>query len=107
MAGQVLPDRPLVWSGVGLTALIPVVIIGQNSLTKGAQMNRPDSPGDFRGPKMETYTVKEGDTLSSIAKKFYGEGADYMIIYKANQTLIGDDPDQIQVGMELKIPSLK
>ena len=70
-------------------------------------MNRPDSPGDFRGPKMQTYTVKEGDTLSSIAKEFYGEGADYMLIYEANKDLIGDDLGKIKVGMELVIPSIK
>jgi nucleoid-associated protein YgaU len=70
-------------------------------------MNRPDSPGDFRGPKMQTYTVREGDTLSSIAKEFFGEGADFMLIYEANKNLIGDDPGMIKVGMELVIPNIK
>jgi nucleoid-associated protein YgaU len=90
-----------------LTTLTPVVIIDQNSFTKGAQMNNPKNPGDFRGPQMKTYTVKEGDTLSAIAKEFYGEAADYRIIYEANKDVIGDDPNRIQVGMELKIPNIK
>ncbi len=70
-----------------------------------------ETPGDFRkrieAMKKKKYTVKEGDTLSSIAKEFYGNAADYKIIYEANKDLIGDDPDQIQVGMELMIPNPK
>jgi nucleoid-associated protein YgaU len=66
-----------------------------------------NTPGGFKDSLMKKYTVKEGDTLSAIAKKFYGEGADYMIIYEANKDLIGDDPNKIKVGQELKIPNIK
>ena len=52
----------------------------------------------------ETYTVQEGDTLSVIAKKFYGDEAEYQKIYDANKDLIGPDPDMIKVGQELTIP---
>ena len=55
----------------------------------------------------ESYTVKAGDTLSAIAEKFYGEGADYQGIYEANKATIGSDPDKIKVGMVLKIPPKK
>lgn len=34
------------------------------------------------------YTVKSGDTLWSIAKKYYGSGAKYIKIYNANKTII-------------------
>jgi nucleoid-associated protein YgaU len=53
---------------------------------------------------IEYYTVQAGDTLSAIALKFYGDASQYMVIYKANQDLIGDNPDLIKVGQELKIP---
>ena len=60
---------------------------------------------DFQSKSKPTlYTVQEGDTLSAIAKKFYNDGAKYMLIYEANKKLIGDDPSLIQVGQELKIP---
>ncbi|TFG48332.1 MAG: LysM domain-containing protein [Anaerolineales bacterium] len=62
-------------------------------------------PSKLRPP--QTYTVKAGDTLSKIAKKFYGDDAAYMDIYKANKGLIGASPDNIKVGMELKIPPKK
>lgn len=35
-----------------------------------------------------TYTVKKGDTLWAIAKKYYGSGTKYTIIYEKNKTII-------------------
>ena len=35
-----------------------------------------------------TYTVVRGDSLWNIAKKFYGSGAKYTIIYDANIDVI-------------------
>ena len=52
------------------------------------------------------HTVEEGDTLSGIALKYYGSAAKelWMVIYNANKTVIGDDPNQIKPGQILKIP---
>ncbi len=36
----------------------------------------------------QTYTVKSGDNLWNIAKKFYGSGAKNKVIYNANKTVI-------------------
>ena len=52
------------------------------------------------------HVVVSGDTLSGIAKKYYDDAGKYMAIYKANKALIGDNPDLIQIGMELFIPDL-
>lgn len=52
----------------------------------------------------QTYSVKSGDTLSKIAKQFYGDAGQYMKIFEANKDKL-KDPDQIQVGQELKIPA--
>lgn len=51
-----------------------------------------------------TYSVQPGDTLSKIAKQFYGDAGQYMKIFDANQDKL-NDPDKIQVGQELKIPA--
>jgi nucleoid-associated protein YgaU len=49
------------------------------------------------------YTVKSGDTLSKIAKEYYGDASQYMKIFKANGSQL-TDPDKIKVGQELVIP---
>jgi nucleoid-associated protein YgaU len=49
------------------------------------------------------HEVVSGDTLSKIAKKFYGDAGKYMKIFEANQDQL-KDPDRIQVGQKLKVP---
>ena len=49
------------------------------------------------------YTIERGDSLSKIAKKFYGNAGDWKKIYEANKNVIAD-PDLIQPGWKLKIP---
>jgi LysM repeat protein len=51
----------------------------------------------------QTYTVQPGDSLSKIARHFYGNANAYMRIFEANKDQL-DDPNNIQVGMELNIP---
>jgi LysM repeat protein len=51
-----------------------------------------------------TYTVKKGDCLWNIAKKYYGSGAQYTKIYNANRGVIGSNPNLIYPGQVLTIP---
>ena len=50
-----------------------------------------------------TYTVAAGDSLSKIAKNFYGNANQYMKIFEANKDKLSD-PDKIKPGQELVIP---
>jgi nucleoid-associated protein YgaU len=59
---------------------------------------------DPNAPKMTTYTVKAGDTLSKIAKEHLGNANAYMKIFDANKDQLSD-PDKIKPGQVLKIPS--
>ena len=52
----------------------------------------------------QTYTVKSGDCLWNIAKKYYGNGAQYTKIYNANKGVIGGNPNLIYPGQVLTIP---
>lgn len=54
--------------------------------------------------KAGKYTVKKGDCLWNIAKKFYGKGAKYTVIYNANKKIIGGNPNLIYPGQVLTIP---
>ena len=51
----------------------------------------------------QTYTVAKGDTLSKIAKEFYGEANKYHQIFEANKPML-KDPDKIYPGQMLRIP---
>lgn len=51
-----------------------------------------------------TYTVKKGDNLWTLAKKFYGSGADYTKIYETNRGVIGGNPSLIYPGQTFTIP---
>lgn len=55
-------------------------------------------------PKEQTYTVAAGDSLSKIAKHFYGNANEYMKIFEANKDKLSD-PNTIKVGQELVIPN--
>lgn len=54
-------------------------------------------------PEPRTYTVVSGDTLSKMAKQFYGDANKYMKIFDANKDQL-KDPNLIKVGQVLKIP---
>ena len=64
--------------------------------------------GPISGMDLETtdrmYVVAEGDTLSSIARKFYGDAKSRRRILEANRALI-KDTYLIQTGWRLRIPS--
>jgi len=53
--------------------------------------------------KGRTYTVTAGDSLSKIAKNFYGNANQYMKIFEANKDKLSD-PDKIKPGQVLTIP---
>jgi len=55
-------------------------------------------------PAERTYTVRPGDTLSSIAQRFYGNAADWPSIYHVNESVV-HNPDRIYAGEVLEIPS--
>jgi nucleoid-associated protein YgaU len=59
---------------------------------------------DVVAPAAVTYTVQSGDTLSKIAKTHLGDANAYMKIFDANKDKLSD-PDKIQVGQVLTIPS--
>lgn len=56
-------------------------------------------------PEAETeyYTIESGDTLSALAKKYYGDAMQYTKIFEANRGVISD-PDKIYPGQKIRIP---
>jgi nucleoid-associated protein YgaU len=55
-------------------------------------------------PAAQFYTVVKGDTLSKIAKQFYGNANEYPLIFEANKPML-THPDKIYPGQNLRIPA--
>ncbi len=56
-------------------------------------------------PEADFYEVKKGDSLSKIAKQYYGNAMKYPVIFEANKPML-KDPDLIYPGQVLRIPKL-
>lgn len=57
-------------------------------------------------PEATFYTVEKGDSLSKIAKHFYGNAMKYPVIFEANKPML-KHPDLIYPGQVLRIPALE
>lgn len=51
------------------------------------------------------HTVERGDSLSKIAKEYYGDAMKYPVIFEANKPMLSH-PDKIYPGQVLRIPPL-
>lgn len=56
-------------------------------------------------PEAQYHDVVRGDTLSAIAKKYYGDAGKYPKIFEANKPMLSN-PDKIYPGQKLRIPAL-
>jgi LysM repeat protein len=70
---------------------------------QAASASASASAGGAGGHQGQRYTVQPGDSLSKIAKQFYGNANDYQKIFEANRNTL-DNPDKIRAGQELIIP---
>ena len=79
------------------------------SAEDGSELNKVVVPLTFGRTLIDPYrgfaqyTVVSGDTLSSIAQKYYGNASKWEAIYEANRLQI-EDPDRIAPGQILRIP---
>ncbi len=75
----------------------------EEGIAGGAGSAGTEGAAGGAGKTERTYVVQSGDTLSKIAKEYYGDAGKYMDIFNANTDLLSD-PNKIQVGQELIIP---
>ncbi|MFF7093431.1 transglycosylase family protein [Streptomyces rubradiris] len=70
--------------------------------TRSVPAQTPERPaaGPGRSASRGDYTVREGDTLSTIAAR---HGTTWQRIYAANRAVIGADPDMIVPGQRLAL----
>lgn len=80
-------------------------VVSENKVS--VQTTRPatNSPAPSTGIT-HYYRVQKGDTLWGIAKKFYGDGSKYTVIYEENKSKI-KNANSISIGQMLRVPELK
>ncbi|MBL0162443.1 MAG: LysM peptidoglycan-binding domain-containing protein [Xanthomonadales bacterium] len=94
------PDFSNVKSGVASTAPAAAPKPDFSNVSSGVTSTAPL----VDVPTVQTYTVAKGDTLSKIAKNFYGNANKWRVIFEANTDQISN-PDLIKIGQVLKIPA--
>lgn len=67
--------------------------------------NKMQIDGAAAGADAQYHDVVKGDTLSAIAKKYYGDANKYNAIFEANKPMLSH-PDKIYPGQKLRIPPL-
>lgn len=68
-------------------------------LTLSKEEPAPKGPGDI-----QTHKIRPGDSLSTVAEKYYGDPTLWRTIYNYNRRTIGDNPNAIKTDMILEIP---
>ena len=86
-------NREVIGSNPNLLRVGQVLSVGGSG--SGAASTRSSSSSSSGGG---TYTVRSGDTLSSIAARY---GTTWRDLYAANRSVIGSDPNVLRVGQRL------
>jgi nucleoid-associated protein YgaU len=63
------------------------------------------SEGDAPEPAVRRHTVQEGETLFTLAQRYYGDGDRFVDLYRANRGVL-KSPDALEPGTVLTIPDL-
>jgi nucleoid-associated protein YgaU len=80
-----------------------------SNVQSGSSSTAPQAPAAQPGAspgttgQIQTYVVAKGDSLSKIARQYYGDANQWRRIYDANRDQISN-PDLIHPGQSLKIP---
>jgi hypothetical protein len=89
---------------VGSSALVDTGALGTGRHRGGSASDGPaESRTDAAGGR-HAYTVRSGDSLTSIADSLDLHGG-WHALYDANKATIGTDPDQIAAGQSLDVPA--
>jgi len=109
--------------GVTLVILIAVLFFAKDGKTTVAAGNvqtppattRPPGPGGGPAPapgaarlpqKVRSHKVREGESLSSVSKQYYGDGAARVsFLFHANRDKLRA-PDYVPIGTVLLVPDL-
>lgn len=85
-------------------APIPTAPVVEQPVVQAAPTAKPTRPGAKpTATNGRTHTVAKGDTLFSIAQRYYGNRAKWRDVYAANRDVMPNETS-LRPGMQLKIP---
>ena len=87
--------------GVDSAAVEKAILMAGN--VEGVQQVVNNTNVTVEEGQVEYYEIQSGDTLSKLAKNYYGDAMAYNRIFDANREVI-EDPDLIFVGQKIRIP---
>ncbi len=102
LAVEVDGDKAIVKGKAGSQAEAEKAVVAIGN-TPGIAMVDDQLEVSQPAPTSQYYKVVSGDSLSKIAKKFYGDAKKYTVLFEANQPML-KDPDKIYPGQVLRIP---
>jgi len=88
---------------------VSYIEVGQELVLPNVDKKEVISQNNSKGDIVITtgeYKVVRADSLWKIAVRSYGDGYQWVKIYQANKSKI-NDPNKLEIGMKLVIPSLK
>jgi len=107
MAGNVKGVERVDADGVSVIPAVTQEQLEQAGIRKPASAPAASAaaPAAESGAAEETrfYVIQKGDTLSGIAKKYYGNAMEYPQLFEANREVI-EDPNKIYPGQKIRIP---
>lgn len=83
------------------TKLLQMVALKERESSTQREENRTTEP--LEKEEAQYHTVTQGETLTSISKKYYGSSKRWREIYEANPSVLGDH-NHLKVGLVLVIP---
>jgi len=103
-AGGALPALgPMLPAGVVHTVSVERGPVGGGVVPAQAIAGLVVAPAGAPGPTPDSYTIRDGDDLTSIAARLYGHPGAAEAIWSANRDRL-TDPNVLPIGLALRIP---
>jgi nucleoid-associated protein YgaU len=110
LESQEMPNDAKIGLAVGVTLVIAAAVVFQQnnpsaptaSLTPSA-VSAPLSSPEL--PRPRQHTVQAGETLTEIARRYYGDRSKSLTIYRVNRNRLLS-PDRVPAGTVLVLPDL-
>jgi len=110
-----LASIPAPPSAVDQPAASPISLAPVSAADAGAGAAVTDAPQETAPPPareprpapatpVRHHTVAKGDTLFSLAQKYYGSRSKWRDIFAANRDVLASENSPLRIGVDLKIP---